>query len=1386
MQTHHTTRFRRAALLLLVLLTLLIATQVRRAPASGAPAAAAPTARRAPTQAEEIASGYSPRALAANSTHLFVASGGYGLESCGFDPGQSTTVLRRLNFDGSGSLSLLERCAFLPGGLLVDDAYVYLKDGDNDLKRMPTGGGALEVIATDLGSGGLTQDATHLYWASNGSAGSNDEIYRWPKAGGPAQLIGSYFEADNAYFMRGIAVDATHVYWLASKIGNEVLDEPGGATLRRMPLAGGAIEIIADAGDGLDDARALTLDATHVYFTEIGTGRTGRLLKNGNNLTFLTPNVDPYMAGALAVNANDLYWADSTGGYDGRIRRMPKAGGSVDDLALGTLGPGGIVLTDSHVYWTLHGAIMRLPLGAAGVAVDLQIDHIEINQVVQDFANSVTLVRDKPTLVRVYASIAEQQGQLPGLSVAAELHGERDGIAFPDSPLKPYNGDLFVRYPDDLDRWAFDESYYFWLPPHWRHGNVEFTAVINPDGAINEFNSANNSITLTRNFNDNDPLCVEMVSIRTDPQTATADDAAFWEVINTAEQQLPYPEMLIDVGGTIEETQVCWWGIVPYPCGGPYELTEDAAKVVARLGWYSIWHTHNQWQQCGPAHFYGMGHMSEASQGGMGNRPGYAAYGIMNNDPDYNGWEDGANFWYAPHGGSTMAHELGHNKNRKHVDCGDPDGVDNSYPYNPCNIDAGFSQWENFGLDTLQFATFGPTDVGDLMSYAMSTGKPRWPSDYTYEAMLDYPFRSAQGRGLGLGFDDFGRAISARAAAADPLLALTGIFSPTAGTATFDFAFAVPAGTLHAQKLSAFAPAVDLEQVALDAGYLLTLELRAADSSIIQTVPFSPPVAEDGPDDVTSFTLVLPWSPATAQIVLRNANGELAKREASANAPKVTVTSPNGGESFAGSLQIDWAASDADGDALVYTVQYSADGGTTWNILATDVYTPQLVLNDVSFIPGTLGAKALVRVIASDGLLTGSDVSDAPFALRNNPPRARIDTPTAGSVFDAGVTIAVKGGAADEEDGQVAPAGLSWQLNGAPVGSGSEIALDNLPVGVHTLQLLAIDSGGLSDTAAVSFIVRAASCGENDARLHVAFLIDFADPAMSAWNPTACAEIPDWIADLADLGLIVDYDVIGINGRGLCATTSVGAIDPATTVDHVSDWGPAIESVAAHLDWTADATRVMVPITNQGPQNGNPTSPEGADGAAAAAAIADALKHGVSVTPLLAPPTDSQNQARLEGLAALVATQTGGGLLRWDDRAALPATLQTQQATLACSPLADSAPQHGGDERRVALRGVNLWPGTQVDVDGAPASDVATSPDGRALTFTLPTARAAGGVLTLSRAGAPATTYDLASLVPTAVTTLAAGSTQPASVWLPLLTVAVLGMLCGVALLRRR
>jgi hypothetical protein len=75
----------------------------------------------------------------------------------------------------------------------------------------------------------------------------------------------------------------------------------------------------------------------------------------------------------------------------------------------------------------------------------------------------------------------------------------------------------------------------------------------------------------------------------------------------------------------------------------------------------------------------------------------------------------------------VLAHEVGHNWNRRHAPCGSAPSADSGYPYSRASI----GQW---GYDRIDGTFKDPAAFVDYMSYC----KPVWTSDYTFKHVLNF------------------------------------------------------------------------------------------------------------------------------------------------------------------------------------------------------------------------------------------------------------------------------------------------------------------------------------------------------------------------------------------------------------------------------------------------------------------------------------------------------------------------------------------------------------------------------------------------------------------------------------------------------------------------
>lgn len=683
----------------------------------------------------------------------------------------------------------------------------------------------------------------------------------------------------------------------------------------------------------------------------------------------------------------------------------------------------------------------------------LVADHVEITQVVQSLDTArfpeVPLVAGKRTFVRFHVH-ANGEGVA---GVTARLSAFRGDERLEPGDVRPVptTDNLFVRsFPDRANR---GHAFIFWVPGDWTRGTVTFRLEINPERAIRELNYNDNMLEKEVEFVEVPAVCLAIVRVRTNPRTASINDPGFWTIVRRAESMYPATHFQVyNTGHTVEE-------------GGfdAYEMPEDRSKVLSSLWTYNLM-TDDPDECGGDMYYYGIvhpDHYDGAEVIGSGYRPGDEAWGFM--------FTDGFHAdrpWDGPTGGNTMAHELGHNDNRRHVDCGNPANPDPDYPYhdasgNDCMLGPD-DPLAYYGYDAISGAVIHPNDVGDLMSYRGTT----WTSDYTYRGILLRRILFAR-RDAGQA-----RAEAQMQALTDApeLLVVTGLISPTSGAVTLDPIYRVVSGTVNARKVAETAR-IQASRQATDTVYALRLLNGTGGLIREQTFPLADVSESDGA--WLPLHLLAPASPDVAAVVIvaveAGAERELARRSASANPPLLELLAPKGGESVGQALTIEWSATDADGDPLHFNVQYSPDNGKSWRLLAQNHPTTTLTV-DSSQLPGSPG-QALVRVTASDGLHTHAATVGAPFTVPFQAPQVFIDAEQA-TVYGAGAAVQLTGRAVDAEEAQLPGGSFVWQSDrDGSLGVGRQLYTNSLSTGEHRITLTVTDSQGKTGSASLTIAV---------------------------------------------------------------------------------------------------------------------------------------------------------------------------------------------------------------------------------------------------------------------------------------------------------------------------
>jgi hypothetical protein len=203
------------------------------------------------------------------------------------------------------------------------------------------------------------------------------------------------------------------------------------------------------------------------------------------------------------------------------------------------------------------------------------------------------------------------------------------------------------------------------------------------------------------------------------------------------------------------------------------------------------------------------------------------------------------------------------------------------------------------------------------------------------------------------------------------------------------------------------------------------------------------------------FLVSLPLTGEPARVVVRRGDVELGEIPVSTHQPEVSISPGTAFGATSSVLALAWTASDLDGDALEYSVQYSPDDGNSWLPVAANLDGTVYALN-LDEVPG--GAQARVRVEASDGFHVTSD-EYGPFAVPDHTPLLTILRPEHNTVVST--TVSLSGFAYDYEDGELEGMSLMWSSDRDGIlGSGRLLEITGISTGTHQLSLTATDSQG--------------------------------------------------------------------------------------------------------------------------------------------------------------------------------------------------------------------------------------------------------------------------------------------------------------------------------------
>ena len=980
----------------------------------------------------------------------------------------------------------------MPFGMSAQEDGAYYTDlSEKRLERTPpsepyTGQPVATPVEADLPAAfaQLEVTASHIYWPVY----SGGKILRAARAGGAIETV-----ANGLTNPLDVMVVGNTVYWTENSgvwtISTDCATLPCTATKKQF-----ATFPANTTGNSLFYRRGNSVGSYTIYWVQrtVSGGTPSSAIRaiscNGFAICPFPGSIpstvysagNDWEVGGLASDGASLFWSEAYNKasiLNGNVKRKALSGGDAADIAVNQtyIDVRKMFIAGGNLYFArLAGAgvasgIYSLPLNASAILRDLSADALEVTQAIQNLANSAPLAAKKTTFVRAYAK--ELSGP-NSPTVEARLVGKRNGLDLPGSPLAALNGTRSLTAGGVYDRARLNDGWLFLLPANWTEGTVALELQVDPRKQHTDPNLANNTLSRSISFQAQPPVCVWTVPVRTHTPMPSVNDPNFWSMVDHFKRRWPVPDAWIYRDTEqVEELEVCWYGPVPYPCFGPYELEDgwgltngipDRDKVIVSL-WTRAQLSFNP-DACddigAPVHFMGIVH-PDANNGGAS---GYAST-VSNQSwvqlPEHtpNPIPPG---WNSLREGSVMAQELAHNYGRKHVNCNNPDDIDGSYPYPPCQIaNTGADSYYGFDVTTRQ--PIRPDQTADFMSYANRS----WVSDYTWRALLNsfasVSTASAAPAGIDAGNSVFVSGLVDTGAARGEIASV--LVLPSAS---------LPPATLQSQQVQT--AGADHGGIA-HAAYALRLLDSAG--TILWEQPLTPLVMDDHVSDSASalFSAVFP-QPAgqVATIQLLADATVLDIVTPGINPPSVAIQQPTVWAMIDAALTIQWSASDPDpADRLLFTIQYSHNSGAAWHTLTSNYpSTPAgqytLILNDLGSLHGSAPNAALLRVLASDGYNT-SIATSQPFTVKNRKPYPYIVTPESGQTYPAGQAIMLSGGATDAEDGGLAGDSLRWAVDGTNAGSGAETIAAGLAPGTHTAVMTATDSIGNVASASTSFDV---------------------------------------------------------------------------------------------------------------------------------------------------------------------------------------------------------------------------------------------------------------------------------------------------------------------------
>ena len=336
-------------------------------------------------------------------------------------------------------------------------------------------------------------------------------------------------------------------------------------------------------------------------------------------------------------------------------------------------------------------SVIYSAIGVVPGDLNLQILGMTLTQSVQTMGNTVTLIANRPGMLRVFAVANAANSVQPAVRARFYLNGALastlDGAAAGAS------------VPTTLNPGSATASWNFIVPASLMQPGLSIVAEVDPTNVVAEASETDNRFPVSgtpqpMTVRGVTPLNVTFVPVM---QSSTGGAGAI--NASNADAFLQATNDMLPVG------------TVQYVVRDTF--TTSAVLVSDGTGWNQVLSEVYALRSSDGSsrNYYGVVKVGYSS--------GVAGMGYIGAAASI-GWD------YLSSGTTTMAHELGHNFGRQHAPCGGVAGPDPNYPYAGGIIGV-------FGYN-VRTSSVIPSTAADLMGYC----SPRWISDYNFNAIMNY------------------------------------------------------------------------------------------------------------------------------------------------------------------------------------------------------------------------------------------------------------------------------------------------------------------------------------------------------------------------------------------------------------------------------------------------------------------------------------------------------------------------------------------------------------------------------------------------------------------------------------------------------------------------